>query len=284
MKMAGNHMSKMTGTKPSIMMEQLKHEFTKSDLKIYEYIRDNTESVLYHSLTEMSELCEVAEATVLRFFRKLGFKGFQDFKFVLAQEVSQSVQHEAEETYVEKVRNNIIDGINGSFEMVSLDHLRNAIDAIDASKDVVIFGIGSSGIAGLDMQNRLMRIGKQTSVITDPHFQIMRATTMDEGTVVIAISLTGSTKDIVDAVEVAKSNGAQVIALTNYAKSPLTKFADLILLSSAKESPLDSGSLVSKISQLYLIDLICTGLTMKNHDEAKNIKMKISENTASKLY
>lgn len=277
-------MSKMNGTKPSITMEQLKHTFTKSENKIHGYIRDNGQSVLYHSLTELSEACGVAEATVLRFFRKLEFKGFQDFKFMLAQEISQAIHHDGEETYIEKVKNNIIEAINGSFEIIRLEDLQAVVDTIDASNDVVIFGIGSSGIAGLDMQNRLMRIGKQTTIITDSHFQIMRASSMSENSVVIAISLTGSTKDIVDAVQIAKENKATIIALTNYAKSPLTKFSDQVLLSSAKESPLDSGSLVSKISQLYLIDLICTGLTMKNYQESKAIKMKISENTSSKLY
>lgn len=136
----------------------------------------------------------------------------------------------------------------------------------------------------MDMQNRLMRIGKNAIVITDSHFQVMRAASMTENTVVIAISLTGSTKDIVDAVSASRDSGATIIALTSYTKSPLTKFADLVLLSSAKESPLDSGSLVSKISQLFLIDLICTGLTMRNVKEAQAMKLKISENTSSKLY
>ncbi|NQD68985.1 SIS domain-containing protein, partial [Bacillus haikouensis] len=92
------------------------------------------------------------------------------------------------------------------------------------------------------------------------------------------------TKDIVDAIKTAKANQATIIALTAYVKSPLTRYSDVVLLSSAKESPLDSGSLISKISQLYLIDLICTGLTMKNSEQAETIKMKISENLSIKLY
>lgn len=265
-------------------MEQNKHTFTKSENKIFEYIRDHNQQVLYHSLTELSEASHVAEATVLRFFRKLGFKGFQDFKFLLAQETSLAAQKDSHETIIKKIRNNMVQAINESSEIIRLEDLQAGIDMINQSDDVVIFGIGSSGIAGLEMQNRLMRIGKHASVITDSHFQIMRASSMTEKTVVIAISLTGSTKDIVDAVEIAKGNKATVIVLTSYVKSPLTKFADLVLFSSAKESPLDSGSLVSKISQLYLIDLLCTGITMQNFEKAKTINMNISKNTSSKLY
>lgn len=276
--------TKLTGIKPTAMMEQRKSDFTKSDAKISDYILNNKEKIIYHSLTEMAEACGVAEATLLRFFRKLDYKGFQDFKFMLAQEISTVTIESEDDSYISKVKNNVIQVISDTSEVIQEDVLDQAIDRIGSSTDVVIFGIGSSGIAAMDMQNRLMRIGKNASVITDPHFQIMRAASMTEETLVIAISLTGSTKDIVDAVSAAKESGATVIALTSYTKSPLTKYADLVLLSSAKESPLDSGSLVSKISQLFLIDLICTGLTMKNVKEAKAIKLKISENTSSKLY
>ncbi|WOV88142.1 MurR/RpiR family transcriptional regulator [Sporosarcina oncorhynchi] len=272
------------GRKPSILMEQYKPTFTKSEMKIYEYIQEHPDHILYCSLTELSEACEVAEATILRFFRKLQLKGFQEFKLLFAQEMSSTSFDDSGETYMGKIKNSAIQAISDTSEMVKKESLDEAIDRISCSDDVVLFGIGSSGIAGLDMHNRLMRIGKNVEVITDAHFQVMRAASMTEKTVVVAISLTGSSKDIVDAVSAAKENGATIIALTSYTKSPLTKFADVVLLSSAKESPLDSGSLVSKISQLYLIDLVCTGLTMKNVDEAKTIRIKISENTSSKLY
>lgn len=276
--------SKLAGIKPTAMMAQRKSDFTKSDTKISEYISLNKEKIIYHSLTEMAEACGVAEATLLRFFRKLDYKGFQDFKFMLAQEISSETLESEDDSFIGKVKNNVFQVVADTTEVVEEEVLDQAIDIIDGSTDVVIFGIGSSGIAALDMQNRLMRIGKNASVITDSHFQMMRAASMTKDTVVIAISLTGSTKDIVDAVSASKESGATVLALTSYVKSPLTKFADLVLLSSAKESPLDSGSLVSKISQLFLIDLICTGLTMKNVQEAKAIKLKISKNTSSKLY
>ncbi|MCM3570901.1 MurR/RpiR family transcriptional regulator [Neobacillus mesonae] len=275
---------KVSAQKPSILMEQHKHNFTKSDHKIHEYIAKNSDKVLYYSLTELSEASGVAEATVLRFFRKLGFKGYQDFKVLLAQEISEDENQTNDETYVDRIRTNMVHAIEDTYNMLDLQALEDSIEAIYHSQDVVIFGIGSSGIAGLDMQNRLMRIGKHADIVTDPHFQVMRASSLTENSVVIAISLTGSTKDIVDTVKIAKEKKATILALTNYIKSPLTKYADFILLTSVKESPLDSGSLVAKITQLYLIDLICTGITMKNYEAAEKVKMEISENIGNKLY
>lgn len=274
----------INGLKPTILMEQHKHTFTKSENKIFEYIQGNQVQVLYHSLTELSEASGAAEATVLRFFRKLGFKGFQDFKFLLAQEVNAEANQEQDKTFIEKIRTSMSQALEDTYDILDKQTLEKCIDIIDQSQDVVIFGIGSSGITGLDMQNRLMRIGKQVSVVTDSHFQIMRATSLNEQSVVIAISLTGSTKDIVDTVSIAKEKGATVVVLTNYVKSPLTKFADHILLTSTKENPLDSGSLVSKITQLYLVDILCTGLALKRCPQSEQVKMEITENIASKLY
>ncbi|WP_182201025.1 MurR/RpiR family transcriptional regulator [Paraliobacillus salinarum] len=272
------------GMKPTLLMEQHKQNFTKSEQKIYNYIKDNNHDVLYHSLTELSEASEVAEATVLRFFRKLGFKGFQDFKFLLAQEVSVLTTHDHENTYMEKIKNNVVRAVEDSYEIIDEETLQKSVDAINSSDDVVVFGVGSSGIAALDMQTRLMRIGKHVHVTIDPHFMAMRASSMNENTVVIAISLTGGTKDIVDTVAIAKERGATVIALTNYVKSPLTRYADYVLLTSAKENPLDSGSLVSKVTQLFLIDLICTGVTINNYKNSEKVRMEITKNIANKLY
>ena len=113
----------MAGPKPSILMEQHKHTFTKSEHKIYDYILSHPDKVLYHSLTELSEYSKVAEATVLRFFRKLGFKGFQDFKFLFAQEVPQANHAPQDESFVHRIRYNIVQAIEDSSEVVDFGML-----------------------------------------------------------------------------------------------------------------------------------------------------------------
>jgi DNA-binding MurR/RpiR family transcriptional regulator len=270
--------------KATIRLEQAKQNFTKSEQKIYHYIINHTEQVLYHSLTELSEACSVGEATVLRLFRKIGYKGFQEFKFSLAKEIDSNDEENQDDSYIYKVKKNMVTAIEDSYNVIDERKLQEALQLIEEARKVVIFGVGSSSIAALDMQTRLLRIGISVEVFGDPHFQIMRTASMDTDTIVIAISLTGSSKDTVDSVEAARRKGAKVISITNYSKSPLTKLSDCILLSAAKESPLDSGSLVSKIAQLFVIDLICTGLTIRNFERAEESKMIISESITGKLY
>ena len=270
--------------KLTMLMEQNKNHFTKSEHKLHRYITERFEDVLYQSLTEISIACKLGEATVLRFCRKLGFKGYQDFKFALAQELSSIQKTNNDETYTDKIKNTMTQTIEDTHDLLDTDILQQAVDKISHANEVIAYGVSSSGIAALDMKNRLMRIGKNIEVVTDSHNQVIRSVSVTSKTVVIAISLTGSTKDVVDAVKQAKKNKATVIAITNYVKSPLTKYSDLILLSSAKENPLDSGSLVSKISQLFVIDLLCTGIAMTQYEHANQNKELIAGAIASKLY
>lgn len=274
-----NHQVNLT-----MLMEKYKNQFTKSELKLYHYIRKNFEDVLYQSLTQTANACYVGEATVLRFCRKLGYKGYQEFKLSLARELSTYQKNDHHETYISKIRNNMVQALEDTYALVDDNELQKAIDSIYHARSVVVFGVSSSGIAGLDMQNRLMRIGISIETITDSHNQMIRSNSVNKETVIVAISLTGSTKDVVDAVKNGKKNGATIVAITNYTASPLTSYADHILLTSAKENPLDSGSLVSKISQLFVIDLLCTGITMKNHKKAKKIKEQVAETISNKLY
>ncbi|WP_432353078.1 MurR/RpiR family transcriptional regulator [Sporosarcina sp. A2] len=274
----------LKGMKPSVLMEQYKPQFTKSESKIYTYLLANETHVIYLSLTELCEASGVAEATVLRFFRKLGYKGFQDFKYSYAQELATYATVPEQGTYLDKIRNNMVRAVEDSSELVDERELQRTIDVINQKDTVVIIGVGSSGIAGLDMQSRLIRIGRQATAVIDPHFQVMLASSLNKNSVVIAISISGGTKDIVDSVKIAKEKGATIIALTNYLKSPLTKFADHILLGSAKENPLDSGSLVTKVAQLFLIDVLCTGLAVSDVDSVEKIQTEISANISPKLY
>ncbi len=274
----------LKGMKPSVLMEQYKPQFTKSELKIYTYLTANETQVIYLSLTELCEASSAAEATVLRFFRKLGYKGFQDFKYSYAQELAAGAAVPEKGTYLDKIRTNMVRAVEDSAGLVDEKELQRTIEVMKQKENIVIFGVGSSGIAGLDMQSRLMRIGRQATAVIDPHFQVMLASSLNENSVVIAISISGGTKDIVDSVKIAKEKGAAIVVLTNYLKSPLSQYADHILLGAAKENPLDSGSLVSKIAQLFLIDVLCTGLAVKDVGKAEEIQTEISANISNKLY
>lgn len=275
----------MSTAKLSLALEQYKPNYTKAEMTLYSYILQNMETVMYNSLTELSEICSVGEATILRFCRKIGYKGYQDFKLAAAQEMThiQSQQTE-DDSFLSRIRTNMQNVIENTFESMKADALEKAINWLDQSTDIVIYGVGHSGVTAFDFQSKLMRVGKNVQVLTDPHFQVMRSCSANENTLVVAISLTGSTKDIVDSVSIAKENHAKVIAITSYVRSPLTKVSDIVLLTSGKESPLDGGSMVGKVSQLFVVDALCTGLILQNISHAEHMKQEAARVVAEKLY
>ncbi|ERJ13657.1 MurR/RpiR family transcriptional regulator [Haloplasma contractile] len=258
-------------------------KFTKSDRKLIEYFREHTfQDVIYQSITELSELCGVGEATILRFCRKLGLKGYQEFKLVLAQELAKSSSSE-NEGFVGQIADNMTRAIEETKNIIDLDELDKAVDIIVNSNRKYFFGLGNSGIVARECKYRLLRIGLHVDAIVESHFQAMSASTLSSEDVVVLISVSGSTKDIIKVAKIAKENNVKVIVITNYSKSPVTKYADLVLYSVRKEGPLEGGSLISKISQLYVVDVLCTGISLAIDGAADIAREKTARAVVDKI-
>ncbi|MFK3960776.1 MurR/RpiR family transcriptional regulator [Guptibacillus hwajinpoensis] len=259
---------------------------TKSEQKVADKVLADIDSVLYSSVTDLADMSGVGETTALRFCRKLGFKGYQEFKLTLAKTLSNDskedeVDGQGMHYAIAKNTKNVIDE---TLQMIDENLLNLCISAIDEAKHLHFYGVGTSGLTALDAKNRLIRIGKHSDAIIDPHVQAMDAATLGSGDVVVGISLSGSTKDTLDSLEIAKKNGAKVIAITYYARSPIAQLADYVLLSGGKESPLEGGSLSAKIAQLFVIDLLCTGLALHDKERSVEMKEKTARSVINKIY
>lgn len=253
------------------LIESFYPSLTKSEKKVADYIIDQKDQVLYQSLSDMANHIQVGEATIVRFCYKLGFEGVQDLKFSISRE-DDLFKNQTYDNYIDTIESNIQKVVHETKLVLDPQSLTQVIDCLYQCEQVYLFGSGASGLATLEAESRLLRIGKITKSVIDSHYQLMHAALCTSKTCVIAISLSGSTIETVEAAQIAKENGAKVIVLTNYIQSPLAKIADLILLTAGKENPLDGGSLVAKISQLYVIDLICTGYALKQKKKAQNAK------------
>ncbi|MGM0524152.1 MAG: MurR/RpiR family transcriptional regulator [Bacillota bacterium] len=263
-------------------LDLFKNQFTKSELKLYDYILTHLDAVVYHSLSELSEQAKVAEATSLRFFKKLQYSGFQAFKFDLAKE--QPNDETKETDLYTRVKDGMLYSIETNHGLLNPNQLEHVAHLIDQKKDIVVFAIGASGIAGLDFQNQLMRVGKNIDVVTDTHTQIMRAANASPDTLLLTISLSGSTKSLIESTAIAKKKGAHVVSLTGFLKSPLTKVSDETILTHVKENPLERGTLSGKVAQLFVIDALCTTYIQLHEADAKARREEITVFTADKLY
>ncbi|RXJ02182.1 MurR/RpiR family transcriptional regulator [Anaerobacillus alkaliphilus] len=262
---------------------------TKSEQKVASIVLQQMEKVIYYSVTDLADAAEVGDATVLRFCRKIGLKGYQEFKLAIAKDLTVTSQEDENGngkptslpmSIAQYTKNAIDETINFLDEAV----LEKIIQLLDQAKSVHFFGVGTSGITALDAKNRFLRIGRRVDAIIDPHIQAMTAATLGHGDIVVGMSVSGSTKDTIDALELAKENGATVVAITFYARSPITKTADFVLISGGKESPLEGGSLAAKISQLFIIDILCTGLALRDKNFSLDMKQKTAQAVVGKIY
>lgn len=258
---------------------------TKTEKKVADYVFNHLDTVIYISITDLAEEVGVGETTVIRYSKKMGFKGYQEFKLALAQSLSdESSQKNEAENNIQKISQNIINTIDTTASMISETDLDKAVNFLKESKNIYFFGVGTSGITAQDAKSKLLRIGINSHAQSDSHFQAMTASTIKEDDVVVGISVSGSTRDTVEALRIAKENGAKTIAITYYQRSPITQYSDIVLHGGAKEFPLEGGALTAKISQLFTIDLLCTSLALHYKDSSLEMKQRTAQSVVDKKY
>lgn len=240
--------------------------FTNTEKKVADYILNHMKDVIYMSITDLADACNVGESSVFRFCKTMNLKGYQEFKIALAHSISQGEEspqisgHITLQDTIEEISSKIlttnVSALTETFNLINEKDISNAIESMILAERIHFFGVGASLMTAMEAKNKFMRIINKTECSIDSHLQIMSAALMTENDIAVAISYSGSTKDTIEVAKVAKERGAKVIAITRFAKSPLTNYADITLLCGANEGPLQGGSLSAKLAQLYLLDIL----------------------------
>ncbi|MFH0258828.1 MurR/RpiR family transcriptional regulator [Vibrio rumoiensis] len=264
----------------------LHESLTPSAKKISSYVLSNPTEVTKVSIAELSSIVNAGEATIIRFCRSLGFKGFQDFKMELAIELSKVNQDERSildtevtdkdnaEEIGSKLYNAITAVLGETLNLININILEATANKIKQSKGVYFFGVGSSGITAEDAKNKLMRIGYNVDALTNNHFMYMKASLLQPGDIAIGISHSGTSAETIKALKLAKENGAATAVITHNPRSPIASHADFILVNGNRQGKLQGDSIGTKISQLFVLDLIYTLLVQKDPDLTQQNKVK----------
>jgi RpiR family carbohydrate utilization transcriptional regulator len=242
--------------------------------KVAQVVLENPAEVIHLSITEMAEKAGVSEATVVRFSQDLGFKGYQDFKIHLSLALvrplkSLDVQIESGDspkTVMEKVCQTIIQTIYDTLEVIDEDALARAIEVLAKARRIQLFGCGRSGIMAKDAENRFLKLGLWARAFSDSHNAAQACSTLGREDAIVIISYSGTTKEVLKVAEIARSNGVTIIAITRYAKTPLSRLADINLWTSSPESHFRSDGVSSRFAQLCIIDAIYAGLFVRFSD------------------
>ncbi|MDP8079819.1 MurR/RpiR family transcriptional regulator [Phocoenobacter skyensis] len=263
----------------------LYNSLTKTEKRIAEKLLNMPEELNQCSLSEIAENLCVGEATFIRFCRTLGFKGFTDFKLALAVELATRTNNHSifeedissEDSYLEiakKLQISITRVTDKTISLLDFQELEKVVQTLLQAKRIFLFGVGTSGLSAEEAKTKFMRIGLQVDSITNNHFMYMQAALMNKNDVVIGISHSGFSQEIIQALEIAKRNKAQTIAITHNLRSPITKVADLVLINGNKQGQLQGDSLRTKIAQLFILDLIYTLIVKEEEKKATANKQK----------
>jgi DNA-binding MurR/RpiR family transcriptional regulator len=258
---------------------------TKAEQKIADYILAYPGEAVHRTITELADVTGSAEATIFRLCKKIGFRGYQAFKIALAGDIYsplQTIYEDVKDTddvgvLTRKVFQGIIDGLQDTLKILREEDANKAVELLANAPRIDVYGMGGSAVIAADVQHKFMRFGIPVFAFSDTHMQISSAALLREGDVVIAISHSGSNKDLIESLMVAKSSGAKILAITSYLKSPISKIADITLHSATKETAFRSEAMASRLIQLAVLDVLYIGVFLKKQVVALENVKKIRE-------
>jgi RpiR family transcriptional regulator, carbohydrate utilization regulator len=250
-------------------VEAMREQLRPSERKLADYVLEAPREVLDLSMTDFAARAGVSQPTIARFCQALGFSGFREFKIRLAQGVAADVptvyrdvrSDEPASGVAAKVLDRTIGALIAVRNSLSSDSVATAIEMLRAARRIEFYGAGGSGIAALDMQHKFFRLGVPSVAYSDPHTYTTSAALLGEGDVVVAISNTGRTKDILDACKSALHGGAKVIAIT-HGNSPLARLASVGLFANVDEDTDIFSPMTSRVSHLAIGDILAVGLAL----------------------
>ncbi len=246
----------------SLQIKLLYDKMGKAEKRIANWIFENPGKIISLSIVELAEQCKCGEATIVRFAKRLQLNGFQELKFSLAAENGGSpasthiTETDSAFQIYQKVCNDIYLSLEKTKSSLKENLLGEAAEKICKANKIVIFGLGNSSAIAIDASHKFMRAGLNAISYTDNHMQVIAASHLKENDVAIGISHSGSSKDVVEALKIAKDHNATTIAITNSGKSPILRQSDIVLSTTSEETQYNILALNSRIAQLAIIDTL----------------------------
>ncbi|HEY0686884.1 MAG TPA: MurR/RpiR family transcriptional regulator [Steroidobacter sp.] len=239
-----------------------------TDRLIADCVLADPEKVISSSIAQLKDDCGASVGAIVAFCRRMGLKGFAEFKIALARDLAQTGlpagQVQENGSLLEKVFQVHSQSLTETLQINPTSQFERIAQVIDKSRRVELFSIGLSYPVAHTAYCKFLLLGLQASAHFDSHIQLIAATQLEKGDVAIGISLSGTTRETVECLEVAKAKGATTICLTNAVKSPITAHADYSLYATPSEIKYFQAPLASRVTQLALIDALFVFLALKH--------------------
>lgn len=263
-----------------------------AEQRVADFILAHPDELIYLTVTELAERTNTSESTVVRLCQKIGYKGYQEFKIVLARDLVEPATEiyaavepgDDLETVKTKVFQANAQALRDTLEVLDDVSLGRAVDALAGARRVEIYGVGGSGPLALDAYHKFLKLGISAVSLSDGDLMAMSSSLLARDDVALGISHTGASRDVTDALARAQQHGATTICITHRSTSPITKVSDIVLVTAAKQTAFRSETSSSRIAQLTIIDTLYVGIGIKNHGRSLQMIQRTREATASKRY
>ncbi len=265
------------------------YKLTASEKKVADYLLKHLSQAQFMSISELAEGCGVAEATISRFCRRLGYGGYSAFKLAIAKSAVRTAPVEGVRGEVlpedtvremgEKLLHANTTAMAQTLELLSPETLARAADLLAGARQVYCMGQGGSMILAMEAAHLFSTCWPHYHAVQGSHLQAITAALLGREDVLLFFSYSGSTRDILDLMKLARERRCRIILITRFPKSPGASLADVVLQCGSDEAPLQMGTVPARISQLFLVDLLFNEVCRRNLETA----MSNREKTASAL-
>ena len=267
-------------------------KLTKREQKIVDFIKQNGDSFLNETITEFSEKAGVSDATMVRFCKHLGYKGYQDFKVNCARQmlpketqISPGLDQGDDSSVIcSKVFNSEMSVLSRTLLEIDIKVLEQIADKLKNAGRIALFGTGGSLNVAKDALHKFMKIGLMVYVYEDIDLQHMAASLLRDGDVAVVISHSGSNVSSLRCLELAKEGGAFTVALTGLGKNPISRAADLTVHIASEKTIYQSESVSTRIAQLAVLDALVGIAAFEDYDNSYEAAMATRRATSHRKF
>ncbi|MBQ6819710.1 MAG: MurR/RpiR family transcriptional regulator [Clostridium sp.] len=260
--------------------------YTDTEIRLANYVLENIKEVINLNAKELGKRVDTSAAAVIRFSKKLGYRGFTAFKVDLAKqsntenlEIFNTIINEKDslEVMIKKAEAIHINILNETYELLNNDILKEAIEILRKARRIFLYGIGTLGVAAIDFHLKLSRINKVVFYNQDLYAQIVTSAHLGEEDVVIALSYSGETKEIKLLLNKAKRQGAKIISVTKFSNNSIAKISNYPIFIPCEDEDVRVGEISSRLSTLAIMDLLYLGVIKDGFDNVRESILETRE-------
>ncbi|MFF8381506.1 MurR/RpiR family transcriptional regulator [Streptomyces sp. NPDC015661] len=234
-------------------------ELRDTEARVAQVVLDKGAELVHLSVSDVAALAGTAPSSVVRACQRLGFRGYQELKIAAARQAPAQEPSRDQDPAARALADTIRaarEALDGVTVTVTPELLRTAAGLLDAAPRVLVVGAGLSGAVALDTAYRLRALGCAVDAPADPLTSQLAASQLTSADVCLAISHTGATRSTVDVARGARRAGAHVVALTSYARSPLSESSDCTLVAGGQDLVFGLETVASRLAHLTVIDAL----------------------------